>query len=65
MILVSYLLGYSIRYVTNGIGILPKAPFLRYYMIAPLLTVLIICVSHWLYCHIEKNQWMAKLLLGK
>ena len=65
MILVSYLLGYSIRYVTNSVGILPNVPFLRYYVVAPLLTVIIAYISHWLFGKIEKNQWMAKLLLGK
>lgn len=65
LILVSYLLRYSIRYVTNNVGILPNAPFLRYYVIAPFLTVIIAYISHWLFGKIEKNQWMAKLLLGK
>ena len=65
LIIVAYIFGIVVKYVTNGEGLLPNAAFLRYYVIDLFLTVLIICVSHWLNGRIEKNKLMAKLLLGK
>ena len=65
LIIVAYIFGIVVKYVTNSEGLLPNDSFLRYYVLDLILTVIIICISHWLNGRIEKNKLMAKLLLGK
>lgn len=65
LLIVAYLFGVVVKQMTNGLGLMPNAPFLRYYVLDVFLTLLIIMFSHWLYGRIGKSKLMSKLLLGK
>lgn len=65
LIVVAYLFGAFVKLLTNGAGMFPDAPFLRYYILDTLLTLFIIIVSHYLNKNIELSKTLSKLLLGK
>ena len=65
LIIVAHLFGKVVKFVTNGAGLLPNMPILRYYCMDVLFTIVVLLLSQYLYNKMQASKILSTLLLGK